>query len=125
MELEKSFYKHLAQTTGSPMLLKFSKANGIYLYDDKDEKYSNALREVINEENKSSALMKEISDNKCFHEIALEKSIQNTQKLRQNNSLNIDYLNDERERSLIEFNKIENGQEKDIEAYVEKYNKQI
>ena len=39
MELEKSFYKHLAQTTGSPMLLKFSKANGIYLYDDKDEKY--------------------------------------------------------------------------------------
>ena len=93
--------------------------------DGSDKKYSKALGEIINQENKSSALIKGISDDKCFHEVALERSIQNTQKLRQNNSLNIDYLNDERERSLIEFNKIENGQEKDIEAYVEKYNKQI
>ena len=93
--------------------------------DGNDKIYSNALRNVINDENKSSALVKKIDQNSSFHEVALAKSIQNTHELRQNNTLDLDYLSAERERSLKEFEEIENSPNKDIEAYVKKYNSQI
>ena len=57
--------------------------------------------------------------------MALEKSIQNTDKLRQNKSLDLNYLKTESEISLTRFADIENSPLKDIEAYVKKYNSQI
>lgn len=83
MELEKSFHKHLAQTTRSPMLLKFSKANGIYLYDEKDEKYLDfisgiAVANIGHSHPKVISAVKEQID-KHMHLMVYGEYIQNTQ----------------------------------------------
>jgi hypothetical protein len=51
--------------------------------------------------------------------------MQNTNDLRQNNTLDLGYLNSESIKSIKEFENIENNSTKDIEAYVKKYNAQI
>jgi glutamate--cysteine ligase len=94
--------------------------------DGDGEIYSIALKEIINNENQSAAILNELSNgSNSFHEMALEKSIQNTDKLRQNKSLDLNYLKTESEISLTRFADIENSPLKDIEAYVKKYNSQI
>jgi len=94
--------------------------------DGDGEIYSIALKEIINNENQSAAILNELSNGgNSFHEMALEKSIQNTDKLRQNKSLDLNYLKTESEISLTRFADIENSPLKDIEAYVKKYNSQI
>ena len=55
----------------------------------------------------------------------MEKSIQNTNELRQNKSLDLNYLKIESEESLKRFQEIEDDPQKNIEAYVEQYNSQI
>ena len=55
----------------------------------------------------------------------MEKSIQNTQELRQNKSLDLNYLELESKESLKRFKEIEDNPQRNIEAYVEQYNSQI
>jgi hypothetical protein len=71
------------------------------------------------------AIFSSLAEGKDFHDIALEKSIQNTNELRQNKSLDLNYLKIESEESLKRFQEIEDDPQKDIEAYVEQYNSQI
>jgi glutamate--cysteine ligase len=120
------FYKNTMMKTGDALTELVNELSLLAKsLDGNDKIYSNALINVINDENKSSALVKKIDQNSSFHEVALAKSIQNTHELRQNNTLDLDYLSAERERSLKEFEEIENSPNKDIEAYVKKYNSQI
>ena len=120
------FYKNTMMKTGDALTELVNELSLLAKsLDADDEIYSNALKNIINDEHKSSALLKKIDQDSSFHEVALAKSIQNTKELRQNNRLDLDYLNAERERSLKEFEEIESSPNKDIEAYVKKYNSQI
>jgi gamma-glutamyl:cysteine ligase YbdK (ATP-grasp superfamily) len=87
--------------------------------------YTNALKSITTSKNQSAAILSSLTDSKDFHDIALEKSIQNTQELRQNKSLDLNYLELESEESLKRFKEIEDNPQKNIEAYVEQYNSQI
>jgi glutamate--cysteine ligase len=93
--------------------------------DGDNDDYSKALRTITNMENQSAAILRSVKDNKSFHDVAFEKSMQNTNELRQNNSLDLSYLELEKEESLKRFKDIEHNPHKDIEAYVEQYNSQI
>ena len=62
---------------------------------------------------------------KVFMMRPLKKSMQNTNELRQNKSLDLSYLEIEKEESLKRFKDIEDNPHKDIEAYVQQYNSQI
>jgi glutamate--cysteine ligase len=93
--------------------------------DGETKTYGNALRAITTNKNQSAAIFSSLAEGKDFHDIALEKSIQNTNELRQNKSLDLNYLKIESEESLKRFQEIEDDPQKDIEAYVEQYNSQI
>ena len=93
--------------------------------DGDTKTYENALRAITTNKNQSAAIFSSLAEGKDFHDIALEKSIQNTNELRQNKSLDLNYLKIESEESLKRFQEIEDDPQKDIEAYVEQYNSQI
>jgi glutamate--cysteine ligase len=93
--------------------------------DGDTKTYGNALRAITTNKNQSAAIFSSLAEGKDFHDIALEKSIQNTNELRQNKSLDLNYLKIESEESLKRFQEIEDDPQKNIEAYVEQYNSQI
>ena len=93
--------------------------------DGDTKTYENALRAITTNKNQSAAIFSSLAEGKDFHDIALEKSIQNTNELRQNKSLDLNYLKIESEESLKRFQEIEDDPQKNIEAYVEQYNSQI
>jgi hypothetical protein len=93
--------------------------------DGETKTYTDALKSITTSKNQSAAILSSLTDSKEFHDIALEKSIQNTQELRQNKSLDLNYLELESEESLKRFKEIEDNPQKNIEAYVEQYNSQI
>ena len=93
--------------------------------DGDTKTYENALRAITTNKNQSAAIFSSLAEGKDFHDIALKKSIQNTNELRQNKSLDLNYLKIESEESLKRFQEIEDDPQKNIEAYVEQYNSQI
>ena len=93
--------------------------------DKEGDNYSGALNRIIKGESQSAVILKSLGDSLSFSEMALTKSMQNTNDLRQNNTLDIGYLDSESIKSIKEFENIENNSKKDIEAYVKKYNAQI
>ena len=93
--------------------------------DKEGDNYSGALSRIIKGESQSAVILKSLGDSLSFSEMALTKSMQNTNDLRQNNTLDLGYLNSESIKSIKEFENIENNSTKDIEAYVKKYNAQI
>jgi len=93
--------------------------------DGDTKTYENALRAITTNKNQSAAIFSSLAKGKDFHDIALEKSIQNTDELRQNKSLDLNYLKIESEESLKRFQEIEDDPQKNIEAYVKQYNSQI
>ena len=93
--------------------------------DGDTKTYENALRAITTNKNQSAAIFSSLAKGKDFHDIAFEKSIQNTQELRQNKSLDLNYLELESKESLKRFKEIEDNPQRNIEAYVEQYNSQI
>ena len=93
--------------------------------DGETRTYTDALKSITTSKNQSAAILSSLTDSKDFHDIALEKSIQNTQELRQNKSLDLNYLELESKESLKRFKEIEDNPQRNIEAYVEQYNSQI
>ena len=120
------FYKGKEISCGEAMADLINELSLLAKTLDSDTKiYGNALKAVTNDKYQSATILSSINENKDFHAIALAKSIQNTQELRQNKSLDLNYLKIESEESLKRFKEIEDSPQKNIEAYVKQYNSQI
>ena len=120
------FYKGKEISCGEAMADLINELSLLAKTLDGDTKiYSNALKAVTTDKYQSTTILSSINENKDFQAIALAKSIQNTQELRQNKSLDLNYLKLESEESLKRFEEIENKPQKNIEAYVKQYNSQI
>ena len=79
----------------------------------------NALKAVTTNKNQSAAILSSLTESKDFHDYCFGKEHSKYQELRQNKSLDLNYLKIESEESLKRFQEIEDDPQKNIEAYVE------